>query len=314
MRFSVASVTVNANGGHLLLRQFRALLAQTRPLDEIIVVDNGSTDGSLELLQQQCPMPTALPQARNLGIGAALSVGLKYALEKGHDWIWLFDHDSQPSPDALEKLLDAFRQLAPAHNIGILSCLPVHRETGTEYHGLIWRGRLCSVSESIAGSGDYFADSVVSSGSLVRAEAVRKAGFPRADFFIDYVDHEFNLRLRRHGYQIAVIRQSVLSHRIGQPQLVKFGSHHWVRAQEPAWRVYYAARNQTITVWHLVGGFRARVLLLLDIFRRVGGILLWDPDKFRRLRLLFMGFRHGIMKRLGESYPPAGEPPRNTIT
>jgi rhamnosyltransferase len=261
------------------MEQFRALLAQTCPLDEIIVVDNGSTDGSREMLQQQCPPPTLLPLAENLGIGAAYAVGLKYALEKGHDWIWLFDHDSQPSPDALEKLLEAFVELAPTHNIGILSCLPVHRETGTEYHGLVWRDRFYSARECISVAGDYFADSVVSSGSLVRADAVRAAGPPRGDFFIDYVDHEFNLRLRRHGYEIAVIRQSVLFHRIGHPQHVKFGRRNWIRPQEPTWRVYYAARNQTITVWHVIGGFWARVYLLLDMLKHVGGILLWDPDK-----------------------------------
>jgi rhamnosyltransferase len=308
MRFSVASVTVNANSGRLLLRQFQALLAQTRPLDEIIVVDNGSTDGSLELVQEHPPVPTVLPQAENLGIGEALSVGLKYALEKRHDWIWLFDHDSLPAPDALEKLLDAFRQLAPTHAIGILSCLPVHLETGTVYHGLMWRDRLCPIPKSATITGDYFADSVVSSGSLVRAEAVRKAGFPRGDFFIDYVDHEFNLRLRRHGYQIAVIRRSVLSHRIGQPQHVKLGCRHWMRAQEPVWRVYYAARNQTITVWHLLGGFRARAFLILDMLKRMGGILLWDTDKLQRLHLLLMGFRHGLMNRRGKSYPISPAP------
>jgi len=303
MQLSVASVTINANGGPLLVRQIEALMTQTHPLDEVIVVDNGSTDGSLEMAQRESPALTVLPLGENLGIGAALSVGLKYALEKGYDWVWLFDHDSQPAPDALEKLLDAYQRLAPTHNMGILSCLPVHSETGTEYHGMIWRDRFRSVAENTAPDGDYFADSVVSSGSLVKAEAVRKAGYPRADFFIDFVDHEFNLRLRRHGYQIAVIRESGLSHRIGQPQQVRFGWRRWLRPQGPAWRVYYSARNQTITVWHLVGGFRARFYLLLDTCRRMGGILLWDPDKVLRLRLLIRGFRHGIMNCTGKGEP-----------
>lgn len=307
MRFSVASVTVNANGGHRVSQQQQALLAQTHPLDEIIVADNGSTDGSREMLQQQRPAPTILPLGENLGIGAALSEGLKYALEKGHDWIWLLDHDSQPASDALEMLLDAFRRLAPAHNIGILSCLPVHRETGTEYNGLMWRGRLCPVPESIAHAGDYFADSVISSGSLVRAEAVRIAGFPLGDFFIDYVDHEFNLRLRRCGYEIAVIRRSVLFHQIGQTRRVRFGGRPRARAQQPVWRVYYATRNHTITVWHLVGGSWARVLLLHDLVKHAGGILLWDQHKCRRMRLLCIGFWHGLLNRRGKTYviPPS---------
>ena len=302
-RMSIASVTVNFNGGELPLKQFGTLLAQTRPLDEIIVVDNASTDGSREVLERQCPSPTILPMGENLGIGAAFTAGLKYAIEKGHDWIWLFDSDSQPAPNALEKLLEAFQRMPEADNVGILGCLPIHRETGAEYHGLIWRDRLCEVAANITQAGDYFADSVVSSGSLVRADAVKEAGYPRSDFFMDYVDHEFNLRLRRHGYLIAIIRQSVLSHRMGHPQLVKFRGRSWVRAQEPEWRVYYAMRNQTVTVWHLLGGFRPRIFLLIDVCKRAGGILLWDPNKLFRLRLLVKGFRHGFLNRLGKTLP-----------
>ncbi len=303
MRVSVASVTVNANGGRFICNHWQALQAQKRPIDEIVVVDNGSTDGSTELLLQQSPKPTILSLGENLGVGAAFSAGLKYALGRGYDWVWLFDHDSQPAPDALKQLLEAHERLTPAHNIGILSCLPVHRETGAEYHGMVWRHRLCLAPESVTSSPVYFADSVASSGSLVRAEAVRKTGFPRDDFFIDYVDHEFNLRLRRHGYQIAVVRQSVLSHRIGQPRLVKLGRRQRVRGQEPSWRLYYAARNQTITVWHLTGGFWPRAFLLLDMCKRAGGVILWDPDKGRRLRCLLLGFFHGIANRRGKTCP-----------
>jgi hypothetical protein len=108
--------------------------------------------------------------------------------------------------------------------------------------------------------------------------------------------------------------RSVLFYRIGQLHHVNFVCRRWVRAQEPAWRVYYAVRTRTITVSHLLVCLWARLFLLLDIFKHMGGILLWELVEFGRLRLLFVGLRQGILKQLGKSYVLAGGPSRNTAT
>jgi rhamnosyltransferase len=72
---------------------------------------------------------------------------------------------------------------------------------------------------------------------------------PRSDFFIDFVDHEYNLRLRRLGYQVAVVRKSLLYHRLGRPALVKRGlAPPRLRNYQPDWRYYYMSRNETYTV------------------------------------------------------------------
>jgi GT2 family glycosyltransferase len=303
MPLTVASVTVNANGGASLTSQLESLAAQSHPLDEIVVVDNGSTDGSREEVERRFPSVTMLPLGSNQGVGAAFSAGLRYAIEKGYDWVWLFDHDSRPRLNALEELLKAHRSLSPTHTLGILGCLPVDPESGSAYHGMAWTGRLRPLAGGASPKDVYFADSVISSGSLVRAEAVRSAGFPRSDFFIDYVDHEFNLRLRRAGYEIAVVPESVLIHRIGKPQVVRFGASSWVRAQEPVWRVYYATRNQAVTV-RLYGRLLARVYLAIDMCWRAGGIVLWDSEKAARLKMLLIGLVHGLFYKPGRIAPP----------
>jgi rhamnosyltransferase len=148
--------------------------------------------------------------------------------------------------------------------------------------------------------GNYFADSVISSGCLVRADAVLVVGYPRADFFMDFVDHEFNLRMRRHGYEIAVVRKSVMYHSIGRPERMKIGPFLWLRNRQPAWRIYYIMRNQTATIWNDLGGLRARLFLLFTLARSAVVILFCDPDKAARLRSLFAGFKDGIQNRLGK--------------
>jgi GT2 family glycosyltransferase len=219
---SVATITVALNGANVLAEHLGALLSQSRPVQEIVVVDNGSTDRTLDILRQRFPRVTLLPMTENLGVGAGFSTGLEYARQNGHDWFWLFDQDSTPVPGALEVLMKALGTIDDfMDKVGILACLPVEPDSGFEYSGLLWRDRLVPVPPDLARQPVYFVDSVISSGSLIRREVVEKTGLPRQDFFIDYVDHEYNLRIRRAGFKIAVVRDSVMYHRIGHPRPIR---------------------------------------------------------------------------------------------
>src|SRR5580704_12788106 len=96
-KLTIASLTVAYNGAAVLPRQLNALRRQTHKLDEIIVVDNASSDDSVHLLEAEFPEVTILRQPSNVGVGGGLSIGLEYAArQKKYDWIWLFDQDSIP--------------------------------------------------------------------------------------------------------------------------------------------------------------------------------------------------------------------------
>jgi rhamnopyranosyl-N-acetylglucosaminyl-diphospho-decaprenol beta-1,3/1,4-galactofuranosyltransferase len=92
------------NDADVIEKTIAALLRQTRAVDEILVVDNASTDGTLD---QSCLQhATVVRHPQNVGTSGAVGTGMRYALEHGLDWIWIFDPDGLPEPDALEKLLD----------------------------------------------------------------------------------------------------------------------------------------------------------------------------------------------------------------
>src|SRR5579884_548016 len=93
---SIASVTIAYNASATLPRQLAALLGQTRPLQEIIVVDNASTDCTRSLLANRYPGITVLRMPENVGAAGAWAAGLSYAVGKRHDWVWTFDDDSVP--------------------------------------------------------------------------------------------------------------------------------------------------------------------------------------------------------------------------
>src|SRR6516162_9958428 len=76
------------------------LQRQTRPPDAIVIVDNGSTDGTLDRIFPENVMVIRNPA--DLGTSGSVGVGFAYALKHGFDWVWVLDADSVAEPDALE--------------------------------------------------------------------------------------------------------------------------------------------------------------------------------------------------------------------
>jgi rhamnopyranosyl-N-acetylglucosaminyl-diphospho-decaprenol beta-1,3/1,4-galactofuranosyltransferase len=296
----IASVTVTHNPGQLIRRHIDALFAQTRPLDELIVVDNASTDGTVELLRSCYPQVHVLALQHNGGIGGGFAAGLKYSVERGHDWTWLFDQDSVPSARALEELLAAYSADDTCHGlVGVLASLPVNPENGLVYFGFAWRDRFVPIPAAQRSTPLCYVDTVISSGSLVRREVVGKVGLPRSDFFMDFVDHEYNLRIRRHGYAIAIATQSIVHHTLGVPRPVRWFWGTRFRATQPTWRHYLLSRNETFTIWHDIRTLRSKVYLLTRFLRRIVGLLLFDPHGVVNSRAVVVGFWHGMQGRLG---------------
>ena len=129
---SIASVTVAYNAAKVLPRQIDALLRQNRPLQEIVVVDNASNDGTAAMLARRYPKVKVLEMPENLGAAGGLAAGLSYAaLSRRHDWIWTFDFDSVPAPDSLVCLLGGVSSLNGAlAEVGLIAPLAVHRHPG----------------------------------------------------------------------------------------------------------------------------------------------------------------------------------------
>jgi len=98
----VTAVIPTWNRRDLLLNLFQSLGAQTRPFNEIIVVDNGSTDGSAEFAERAGAKVLRL--GRNAGFAAAVNRGIEAA---GTDWVAILNNDVTLEPDWLEKLLTA---------------------------------------------------------------------------------------------------------------------------------------------------------------------------------------------------------------
>src|SRR6266540_3275966 len=99
----VIAVVVNHNGRAFLRDTFRGLAAQTRAIDDVVVVDTGSNDGSAEWARSRLGDDAVL--AVRGQFGRAVMSALRDQRTAGMDWVWLLHDDSAPEPEALERLL-----------------------------------------------------------------------------------------------------------------------------------------------------------------------------------------------------------------
>lgn len=88
---------------------------------DVVVVDNNSTDGTVNFIKENYPSITILPQKENTGFGAANNIGISHALRQGADYVFLLNQDAYLAEDTIEKLIEVHKK---NDNFGILS--PIH--------------------------------------------------------------------------------------------------------------------------------------------------------------------------------------------
>ncbi len=305
MNLSVASVTTAYNAARFLPRQIDALLAQSRPLQEIVIVDNASTDGTSAMLAERYPQVTVLRLQENAGAAGGWAAGLKYAaIEKGHNWVWNFDDDSVPQMTTLEFMLEGAGGVAADPAVGMLVPLPVHNKTGTVYPPVLWRDRFVKPGKERMQEDVWFADIAVASGCMVRREAVKRTGVPRADFFMDVFDFEYCLRLRSNGYKIAVITKCKIDHEIGDTRIIRLPGFRYAWHGHAPWREYYIGRNQVYLVWSLYPTFKTKWYMTMHLLRHIVAIALFGDRKAASLKQLLHGMVDGWRAKLGRRLTP----------
>lgn len=116
----IVSIVVTYNGINWYEKCFGSLFNSTIS-SEIIVIDNGSTDNSVKYIKGKYPEIHLIENKENLGFAKANNIGIKYALDKGADFVFLLNQDAWVGKDTIGKLLKVFEHSPDA---GIVS--PIH--------------------------------------------------------------------------------------------------------------------------------------------------------------------------------------------
>ncbi|HOT65137.1 MAG TPA: glycosyltransferase, partial [Dysgonamonadaceae bacterium] len=99
---SICVIIVSYNFETWIDRCIPSIQASTLPAT-ILVVDNASQDRTYEIIRNRYPEVVLIENKENLGFGKANNIGMRYALEKGFDYVFLLNQDAWLEPNALEK-------------------------------------------------------------------------------------------------------------------------------------------------------------------------------------------------------------------
>lgn len=303
---SICAVVVTFNRKALLAECLTALSNQTRRLNEIIVIDNASSDGTEVLFKAQFLDVTYLRLPENIGGAGGFHEGMKLAYEKGYDWIWVMDDDAVPMADALEKIVSSPAMLVD--KVYALSSMVLQRDGRI----LLWCRSLFDfrkLKETPVDADryrdEYFQmDTTSFVGLLVSRKAIKDVGLPLKDLFVYYDDCEYSLRMRQKGI-ILTVPASKVFHSSGSLDPGTGKPIKWLR--HSGWGHYYATRNHIYTYRKY-----ARPGLLFDrlpFYTMMGlglayGVLqtlVFREYRFQSLRLRLRGTWDGLRGKLGKN-------------
>lgn len=242
---SVTAVVVTYNRRTLLEKVIHALLSQTMVIERIIIVNNGSTDGTGDWLSAEFGEDSrfVLVTQENVGGSGGFHRGIKEAMAHDTDWIWCMDDDVFPASSCLETLLAYAKRIEGA---GIVC--PHRLMSGKTFTG---EARTLNLSNPFRDMhNDMLSPDMVESsewveiegmafeGPLIRREVVERIGLPNKDLFILYDDTDYSYRAVLAGYKVAVVRDALMEKHDFQSK-----SSYREEKMKNKWKLAYHIRN-----------------------------------------------------------------------
>lgn len=239
----VVAVVVTHRRRELLAESLQVLAGQSRPIDHLVVVDNGNEPEVRTLVESQPIEVTYLGSDHNLGGAGGFALGILYALSIGADWVWLADDDGRPEgPEVLVTLLDC----ATRHGLAEVSpvvcdiddpdrlAFPLRR-------GVLWRRQRSELGDRdlLPGIASLF------NGALVSADAIDAVGVPDLRLFVRGDEVEIHRRLVRSGLPFGTCLQTAYLHPNGAAEFKPIlGGRMHTQYPDDASKRFFTYRNR----------------------------------------------------------------------
>ncbi len=261
-------------------------------VDAVIVVDNGR--------DAVAPGCRVLQQPGNVGIAAAQNAGIRAALDAGATHVLLLDHDSVPAQDMVARLRGPLDSGA-AIGDRIAAAGPVFADesAGTEswfvrFGALGFRRERCR-----DGAATIEADLLISSGTLIVADALRDFGGMDESLFIDHVDTDWCLKARAKGWRLIGVCAARMSHRLGD-RAVRVAGGRPFYVHGPL-RQYYTFRNSALLYRRPHAPVRWMLGDAMRLAKLLAATALFAPPRLRNLAAALRGFADGWRGRSGKA-------------
>jgi len=249
----------------------------------ILVNDSGSgkVKNSLNDWLPSSEQITLIHNSENVGIARSLNTGIKQAKELGYSWLLTLDDDSKLNKDLVLKLLQSYKNSLTQHNVGLISLSRSDNQTISKSSIEIKRG-------------------VITSGSLFNINVFDMTGGFREELFIDLVDYEFCIQIRKLGYVVLKSSEFGMEHSVGDTTNIKFLGLNIKVFNHSPFRKYYIARNSIVLAKeNFLTDPLFSAVLLFDVFSTFLKVMFFENEKITKFKFLSKGIFHGVLNKLG---------------
>ncbi len=282
----VCAVIITFNPDNEFHKRLSLVASQVR---HVFIVDNHSTPDTFNNIRDAVSDKVEIIENQsNLGIATALNQGLRKASASGFKWALTLDQDSVVDSDMVSRLLAIVRANPTPQKIGVI---------GSNARSKISSQLARRYDDS---SGGYAEEkTVITSGSLTSVPVYEKVGPFRDDFFIEGVDLEYCLRVRKHGFKVYCSRDALMTHSGGMGKEHRFFGKVVLVANHSPWRYYYMVRNFTAIVrMYFFSEFSWIIGSSINFLKTFVKITAFEENKFRKYVAMAKGIKDGMFMRL----------------
>lgn len=291
----IGVVIVTFNRLAKLKKTLKAYSEQTVKVKYIIVVNNASTDGTLEYLNEWKCMSDlyekiVLNLPENIGGSGGFCEGQKLAITKEADWIMIGDDDAYPEPSYIEGMLSYIEKNGDRCSVICGKVLEDNEYKHRFILGNPYGKFLVPIKQYEYEKSEVSLEFVSYLGIVINKEKLIKAGLVRADYFIWYDDIEHCVRLKKEGDIVCLSDYTMIHDTENMPNVL-------------SWKEYYGRRNWTdMMKRHYKSHFFVWVIFM--IFKAV--LCPLKGKSLIEVRLRIVGIIDGILGNMGvnDTYKP----------
>lgn len=227
----------------------------------------------------------------NLGIAAALNLGVKKSLEYEADWVLTLDQDSKVYDSYVKDMIQASQSLPNIENLGLIS--PIYKDPDT---GVISSFAIQPYQNTLAPI-----KITMTSGNMVKASTFKRIGMYDKSLFIDYVDNDFCLRCLKMGLKMYETSQVCLSHKLGDTKVEKILGRKINITHHSPIRKYYLFRNRILLYRRYYLNFLPWACKdMVCAIKEIVKICIFERSRLQKVRYILWGILHGILGRTGK--------------
>ncbi|MGL4990777.1 MAG: glycosyltransferase family 2 protein [Sarcina sp.] len=284
---NLACIIVSFNIGEDIYKCYNSIKNQ---VDKVIIVDNGSDEITVKCLNKINSLENTkvIFLNSNQGIATALNEGVRLALELGYEWVLTMDNDSKAQENMVKNMMLTYNNINKDERDNIKSIAPIYIKEGTD----------CEVETD---EKYKYVDLAITSGNIVNLSIFKEIGFFRDDYFIDYVDNEFCLRIIKNKKKIIQVNSAILEHNLGNDIEKKFLGKVIKSTNHSALRRYYLTRNaldvrenfKSLNIRHIKNTKRVLLKFIIQI-------LLVEKNKLKKINFMYKGYKDFKKQKFGE--------------